>query len=488
MSCSSCNSSPCSCLSPVQQPYYACAPVCAEDHTKNVYINQMSLGVTIQSAWNIPLCGASAVLSVPGLSAVSVGSFIWHDSYGYYEIVAGDTVNQTITVQNNCDASNASPGTQVPACTTFVVTPPSCCEDTGQDGVFVAIDFTAPANSTCLDITLTAVTGLIAGNNVQIGSGVYRLSEVKANNVVNICNDGEGILPGTSVIAQDFAGRYQYPVIQLSVNACVSTPATPGSVIACVSGSQKILDGATAGHVITLVDPATNTASYQSINANICLEALGAIGKAPGTNCLYVLTGGVWGGGVLNFPCADTSGFPVYISSDNVLRGAPDRFTVFGSGSSDCSPATGTLTTVVSSVTTAGASFDIVNPSSCRPLKAIIYLQTRFFGTMDGGATDGWVNYYLSAAWNSPILGSSGTLEQYTDYRPGVGSANIGRTADFMLKLTIPPGVTETVFYSGTLTFQRRSSSAGTVDLGYAGSGGTAGLTAFYTFFGTNDL
>lgn len=264
MSCNRCYSSSCTCSSGstlVPEPFYVQASVCKEDHTNYVHYNQYAYGLQIQSSWNIPQCGGAAVLSVPGAIAISVGSYIWHITYGYFKIISFDSVKKEISVENPCFSSNSPAGTEVPACSTFVVTPEPCCEDVGQSGVYLKYDFTAPADGDCIDITLTSVDGLISGNDVQIGSGVYGLSEIKANNVVTICNEGEGITAGTPVIAQNASGLYQYPIIQLSVNPCTQTNITEGKVIACSGDNMSPITGATVGHSIILQN-VDGTAEY----------------------------------------------------------------------------------------------------------------------------------------------------------------------------------------------------------------------------------
>lgn len=270
MSCNRCRTSPCRCTVPctsypgaslTPQPFYVAAGSCPEDHTKNIYVNQYAYGIEIQSAWNIPVCGGAAILSVPGAFAVSIGSYIWNANFGYFKVISFDAVAQQISIENPCFADNLPAGTEVPACTTFVIGPPPCCEDIGQNGVFVKYDFTAPDVDDCIDITLTSVDGLIVGNNVQIGSGIYKLNEIKANNVVTICNEGEGITPGTPVIAQNVSGQYQYPVIQLSVNACLQDSVTEGIVIVCSEDGMVPLTGATTGQSLML-DNVDGTASY----------------------------------------------------------------------------------------------------------------------------------------------------------------------------------------------------------------------------------
>lgn len=263
--CNRCRSTSCtctrsSCSNPT--PYYVETDSCLEDNCQKIYINQFALGLTIQSSWNVPQCGGSAVLEVPGIVALPVGEYIHHPTYGYFEIVSFDSQSEQMSVQNPCFTENSPPGTEIPPCTTFTVTPPPCCEDVGQDGVFLAVDFTAPADGTCIDITVTEQTGLIAGNNISIGTGIYLLNEIKANNVLNICNEGEGIIPGTSVIAKTFSGQYQYPIQMITINACAQAEGLFGKVMICDGLTQRTLTGPSNGLLLTLSDFNTGVAEY----------------------------------------------------------------------------------------------------------------------------------------------------------------------------------------------------------------------------------
>jgi hypothetical protein len=103
MSCSSCSS--CSCSS-CTSTATACTEICT--------------ALVISNAWNVPACSASAVLSVPGLETLLVGSYLWNPTYGWFRVTAFDSVNFQITVYNECFAANAAAGTVVPAGTQFV--------------------------------------------------------------------------------------------------------------------------------------------------------------------------------------------------------------------------------------------------------------------------------------------------------------------------------------------------------------------------------
>lgn len=258
------------------QPYYAEVGSCPEDHTKVTCIRQFYTSIKNSNAWNIPACGATSVVIFPDVNSILLGSFIWNTAYGYYEVVSFNPNTHEVGLRNNCNDGNASPGITVAPCNEFIVTPPSCCTGGGSQNPdifpYVAIDFTAPANGTCIDITVTSVAGLIVGKNVQIGSGIYRVNGISSGTLINICNDGDGITPGTPVIARNLAGDYQYPVILIDTNPCTNPTTLSGSLLACDSGTIQPLTGVQVGQVPVLQDPATGECEYQnlSIPTNTC--------------------------------------------------------------------------------------------------------------------------------------------------------------------------------------------------------------------------
>lgn len=246
-------------------PFYNCAPVCPENHTQRIVLQQYYASVSIADSWNVPLCGESAVVNIIGLKAIAPGAYIWNSQFGFFEITAFDAGTGQVTIQNNCNEGNAAAGTNVPGCTEFTVTVPPCDCGTDQQ-VCVAIDFTAPANGDCLDITLTNTTGLTVSDTIQIGTGFYFLEAIKPNDIVTICNQGSGITPGTPVIAKDANGRYQYCLSVISTNPCDRTAALQVKLLGC--GNQGVtvpLDGNTGGWVATLINPTTNEAAYRPV-------------------------------------------------------------------------------------------------------------------------------------------------------------------------------------------------------------------------------
>ncbi len=269
-------SSVCGCTVPgtsCPEPYYSQDPFCQEDHARNQYIVSLYTTLKVTASWNIPACGTTAVINFASLKSLVVGSNLWNPTYGYFEVTAVDLDTGNVTVKNNCVDGNAAVGTQVPACADFVVTPPPCCTGGGGQNPglnpYVAIDFTAPAVSTCLDITVTSVNGLSVGHLVQIGSGTYRVSGISSATVINICNDGAGITPGTSVIAKNAGGDYQYPIILIDSNVCNNTAVTSGAILVCKAGVEQPLSGLSNGMVPVLIDSTTNTVEYTYLGVPI---------------------------------------------------------------------------------------------------------------------------------------------------------------------------------------------------------------------------
>ena len=248
----------------VPAPFYQCSSPCPADHTQKIVVNQFSTTIKPENSWNVPACGETAVLTVLGLKNVATGSYIWSSEYGYFEISAFNVNTGQLTVINRCTEGNAAAGTEVDACSPFIVVGPPCeCNDSSN--VCVAIDFTAPAVDDCLDITLTSTQGLTAGDTVEIGSGFYFLSQIKPNDVVTICNKGDGIAPGTPVIAKDANDNYQYCLSIISVNPCDRDVIQTGAIIACSSDVVSPLTGYEDGLIPVLLDETTGEARYQPV-------------------------------------------------------------------------------------------------------------------------------------------------------------------------------------------------------------------------------
>lgn len=282
--CAGCNQCCSPSLPATPTPYYQCAPACKENHKQTLVQQQFYFDITNQNTWNVPGCGETAVLSVPGLRSLNVGSYIWNSEFGYFEVTAVDVSAGQITVLNHCNDGNAAAGTNVPACTLFTVTVPPC-DCNSIVGPCVAIDFTAPDVDTCILITLTNTDNLLSGQTVQIGSGFYFLDKLLPNNVVKICNQGSGITPGTPVIAKDADGNYQYCLAIISTNPCESATVTEGNNIVCDGESNNLvpLSSAAEGYVLTAFDNTLENAAYRPLGVSECSELNDQLNIVSGT-------------------------------------------------------------------------------------------------------------------------------------------------------------------------------------------------------------
>jgi hypothetical protein len=308
-----------------------CDSSCPEDHCQKIYYQQFYASVRTDSPFNMPTCGGSAVVSVVNLKAIAIGSFLWSAVYGYLEVTNFNLATGQVTLSNNCETGNAAPGTQVPGCTEFtVVDPPNAVNVNSLFIPYVALDFVAPpvapAPGNTINIAVTSIVGLITGATVIIGTGKYLLVAIIDSTHITIQNIGLGITPGTSVIAKNLAGEYQYlvtanlsPFNDWTAYTPVVVP-TASMTVTLVAGLWKYL--------------AVNTIDIQ---ANIFCSFSSAIDDADITMSLpnSLVTGGLTIQSVLVQEFAINAG-PVYVydtdrggfavTPDNVITLQPGPF------------------------------------------------------------------------------------------------------------------------------------------------------------------
>lgn len=251
-----------------------CVPSCVQDHARCVVQKSVGVAVKITNAWNIPECGETATLNVPGLTEVGIGSILWIQSFGYFTITQFNynTGNPQLTVRNDCLSANADPGTSIPACTVGTIGIPDSSASTGGGPSSIypyqASDFVIPAVSagdgctTPVQISVTNVNGLSAGKNVQIAGNTYLLVSVDSATLITICNKGLGGTVGTTVFAKDSGGLLIHPVILIDQNACTNETITSGAVLACNEGTASPITGATVGMLLSLTNIETGEAQY----------------------------------------------------------------------------------------------------------------------------------------------------------------------------------------------------------------------------------
>ncbi len=513
MSCSNCGSqTPCSCSQQVQRncscgnsacgggcgcnsplpatplPFYACAPACPENHKQTIVRQQFYYDIAAQNTWNVPECGGTAVLSVPGLVSINIGTYIRNKVYGYFEVVAFDASSQQITVENHCNAGNAATGTTVPACTTFGLDGPPCeCVDSSQ--VCVAIDFTAPANGACVDITLTSTTGLTASDTVEIGSGFYFLQAIKPNDVVTICNHGQGITPGTPVIARDVNGNYQYCLSIISQNSCDRAAESPVRLQGCgADGVTVPMDCQTLGWVATNISGNDGEFACRPIGVLACTTLTAPLvltsGTASYTNVAVADSSVFQPDDVIEFAgfitFASVSSIPDGTHIDIVFDPAPGANVTYPTGLTICvedccrrldsvidgmpfgsaegAASDTSVPTVYSgnvSYTTAPVMQAIVNPSATRNMKVLIHMHVLVDGTY--ASEDDTPGYGTFAGILSYTLNGGGPTDIVVQNTvplpeaPGDPSDNHDHDfeVDWTTMQTIAPGATLTVALMG---------------------------------------
>lgn len=280
-------------------PYYSNVPVYGQDHTRTIIEQELAAGLSVQNSWNIPACNGSSVLQIPGLTNAVNGSYLWNPSYGYFKVISFNNSNSTVVIQNDCHITNQAVGTQIPACTTFIVVDtPATTAVAGTGGVgsaapYLAVDFTAPAIGSCVTITVTTSAGFAVGKNIQINASTYRVSSIVSGTLMSICNDGIGAVPGSSVFAKDSSNVLQYPIAIIDTNACTNTAVTSGAILVCKNSVTQPLSGATLGMVPVLTDVVNNTVEYKILNVptRTCTALTSCLNLVPG-QASYVLVVG----------------------------------------------------------------------------------------------------------------------------------------------------------------------------------------------------
>ena len=270
-----CGCSPCQCntsQTSVPTPFFNASCNVQECHTKTVVQQTFITTVSTGKAFNMPACGASITILIPGLQKIQVGSYLWNATYGYLYVVSFNFLTSQVTVRNDCTSGNAAAGTLIPACTLFNVVDPPFETDSGcgGPGVFVLVDFVIPAVSGSTNLTVSSVVGLAVGMVVQIVTGTYTVSAIADAITITITNDtGGGGTPGATISAKDINGHCIVPVTPLIETPCTETPVAKGAIVVCENGIPSTLDAESVGQVPVVVDATTNEVQFQTLDLPI---------------------------------------------------------------------------------------------------------------------------------------------------------------------------------------------------------------------------
>ena len=297
MTCKNCN--PPTTVGPV--PYYQQVHDSVLQEHKTVYSQLChAVGVIAEEEWVIPNTDSEVTLTINDLSRMVVGAYLYNPNYGYFKINSWVPSTGKVGVSYDEVIGTQAPGTTVPAGTSFLVVPKPCCEDDTYTVLpFLAADFTAPAVSSSILVKVTSTFGLQEGDYVRVSFGTYKLVSINTNGFIEILNEGNGITPGTTVIALDTLGNYVNLISRDSPQPCNSTLVTDvGPVVTCGTAGPTLLEGEFVEQNIYLDDPVTHEASYAFSDAR---KALATKLSAP---CSFTT-----GATSLNFFVDDSTGF-----------------------------------------------------------------------------------------------------------------------------------------------------------------------------------
>lgn len=491
-----------------------CETLCPEDHTQQIVVQKFNATLIIRNSWNIPACEESITVIIEGLTNIQVGSFLWSQAYGYFKVISFNLDTSEVTLENLCNSGNAAVGTQVPECSDFVVTdPPSSAASNNTQGFpYVASNFTAQNVGDCIDIEVTTTNGLISGAIVQISDGEYRISAIPDANSVTICNDGDGITPGTVVVAQNGAGEYQYPITLVSVSPCAAGSANSGSLVICSAGQNKTLGALQLGQVPVVTDASNSIVEFQNLTVQeLTCTLLGAnFIVVSGTNS-YIIT--------LTSTASFLAGDTLIIGSRTerfglnlIIDGTHAQVTMYPTPSAnatinagtqvcialDCedtqfpniveagifgSLGTVTLNSGTTSYTSGGGSVSLANTSKCRTMSFGLGIVAIIVATISGSTTNPFnFNAILFSKVDALATVPIGSILRYYNYAANTAAAiseEVGVAGP--LYSTYPTRLTLAPQTSATVTFNLTLGISGTIG---AAVYSVTSIGASYTIYG----
>lgn len=239
-----------------------CSPcIPSESNCPSTYERCLNASYLSLTAFNVPRCGQEIPVRFETIKNIFIGSYLFNDTYGYFEVTKLDTATSTLILNRDCSINGQTNliGRSVPLTTRFTLVPyPSKFAVSNE--CYVAQDFTAPttpvagSHISCTTIQVTTSKCFAPGQWVSITSptgdiGYYYISEINTidGQIVTLCNAGAGFAPGTIIqaISPD-TRQYQYPIRPAGENI---------SLVREISSEGETLLGNTLGastYIITL--------------------------------------------------------------------------------------------------------------------------------------------------------------------------------------------------------------------------------------------
>lgn len=230
------------------QPFYADSK-CYETVCHDKFNSLVKNGVKIIKEFTVPACGVTTPMYVDSFAYFPVGAYIFHGLTSYLKVVDQRPSENVLMVKNECSLTSETVGQLVPVCSVFSIIPevPSSGQGTGGQK-FLGQDFIVPAVDECESAYVVPnVTGIQVNDTVQFAAGTYTVSQIVSANVIRICNNGYGGVPGSVVYALDANNTFQHPITVVEENPCNTTPVTAAKPVGCSEGKVKLITGPTGG-------------------------------------------------------------------------------------------------------------------------------------------------------------------------------------------------------------------------------------------------
>ena len=111
----------------IANPFFVDACGIQSEQNLTIYDYFYSNALITAGSFVIPSCNSTFTIRVSGLAKTAPNMYLWNPTYGYFKIVSYKYSTCELTLLNECQTVNASPGYSVPDCTVFLVVDTPCC-------------------------------------------------------------------------------------------------------------------------------------------------------------------------------------------------------------------------------------------------------------------------------------------------------------------------------------------------------------------------